>query len=137
VDVLFAKASEQWDRGKLRSAFHLFLSAAKRGDPSAQHDLGYFYDVGVGVKPNRGLAQTLALEGLRSRAATLGRDTAGGAYIAQFAMCARARIRRTAGAWFDGIKVMQVRTPHTCHTTTCMRHPATASRSTTNVPRPQ
>jgi TPR repeat protein len=53
TDVLFAKASEQWDRGKLRSAFRLFLSAAKRGDPSAQHNLGYFYDVGVGVKPNR------------------------------------------------------------------------------------
>ncbi len=53
VDVLFTKASEQWDRGELRSAFRLFLTAAKRGDPSAQHNLGYFYDVGVGVKPNR------------------------------------------------------------------------------------
>jgi TPR repeat protein len=55
-EVLFAKASEQWDRGKLRSAFRLFLSAAKRGDPGAQHNLGYFYDVGVGVKPNRAAA---------------------------------------------------------------------------------
>jgi hypothetical protein len=55
-DVLFAKASSQWDRGKLRSAFRLFLTAAKRGDPSAQHNLGYFYDVGVGVKPNRAAA---------------------------------------------------------------------------------
>ncbi len=53
ADALFAKASEQWERGKLRSAFRLFLSAAKRGDPSAQHNLGYFYDVGIGVKPNR------------------------------------------------------------------------------------
>jgi TPR repeat protein len=50
---LFAKASGQWDRGKLRSAFRLFLSGAKHGDPSAQHNLGYFYDVGIGVKPNR------------------------------------------------------------------------------------
>lgn len=52
-DVLFTKASKQWDRGRLRSAFRFFLSAAKAGDPSAQHNLGYFYDVGVGVKPNR------------------------------------------------------------------------------------
>jgi TPR repeat protein len=52
-DALFAKASEQWDRGRLRSAFRLFLSGAKDGDPSAQHNLGYFYDVGLGVKPNR------------------------------------------------------------------------------------
>jgi TPR repeat protein len=56
VDALFAKASDQWDRGRLRSAFRLFLRAAKRGDPSAQHNLGYFYDVGVGVKPNRAAA---------------------------------------------------------------------------------
>ena len=53
LDRLFAKASEQWDRGKLRSAFRLFLSCAKRGDPGAQHNIGYFYDVGVGVRPNR------------------------------------------------------------------------------------
>jgi len=56
VDVLFAKASAQWERGKLRSAFRLFLTGAKRGDPSAQHNLGYFYDVGVGVKANRAAA---------------------------------------------------------------------------------
>jgi TPR repeat protein len=54
--ALFAKASNQWDRGKVRSAFRLFLTGAKRGDPSAQHNLGYFYDVGVGVKPNRAAA---------------------------------------------------------------------------------
>ena len=52
-DVAFARADKQWDRGELRSAFRLFLSAAKAGDSSAQHNLGYFYDVGVGVKPNR------------------------------------------------------------------------------------
>lgn len=55
-DALFAKASEQWDRGGLRSAFRLFLAGAKRGDPSAQQNLGYFYDVGLGVKPNRRMA---------------------------------------------------------------------------------
>ncbi len=56
ADALFAKASEQWDRGKHRSAFHLFLASAKHGDPGAFHNLGYFYDVGIGVKPNRAAA---------------------------------------------------------------------------------
>ncbi len=53
ADRLFAKASEQWERGELRSAFRLLLSGAKRGDPIAQHTLGYFYDMGIGVKRNR------------------------------------------------------------------------------------
>jgi TPR repeat protein len=56
ADAMFARANEQWDRGALLSAFRLFLFAANRGDPSAQHNLGYFYDVGVGVKPNRAAA---------------------------------------------------------------------------------
>jgi len=56
TNVLFARASKRWDQGRLRSAFRLFLSAAKAGDPSAQHNLGYFYDVGVGVKRNRDAA---------------------------------------------------------------------------------
>ena len=54
--VLFTRASHQWELGKLRSAFRLFLSAAKAGDSSAQHNLGYFYDVGIGIKPNRAAA---------------------------------------------------------------------------------
>jgi hypothetical protein len=53
ADVLFDKASESWERGRLRSAFFLFLRAAKDGDPGAQHNLGYFYDVGIGVQKNR------------------------------------------------------------------------------------
>ena len=56
ADALFTKASEQWDRGKHRSAFRLFLAAAKHGDVGAFHNLGYFYDVGIGVKPNRAAA---------------------------------------------------------------------------------
>ncbi len=56
ANALFAKASEQWDRGKHRSAFRLFLTSAKQGDPGAFHNLGYFYDVGIGVKPNRAAA---------------------------------------------------------------------------------
>lgn len=53
VETLFKDANELWDRGELRSAFRLFLSAAKAGDPGAQHDLAYFYETGTGVKPNR------------------------------------------------------------------------------------
>ncbi len=56
VDALFVKANSQWERGRLLSAFRLFLSAAKRGDPSAQVDLGYFYYVGLAVKRNRAAA---------------------------------------------------------------------------------
>ncbi len=52
ADALFERANELWDQGELRSAFRLFLSAAKAGDTSAQVDLGYFYNNGIGVKPN-------------------------------------------------------------------------------------
>src|SRR5438552_16498497 len=49
-------AGEQWEKGKLRSAFRLFLKAAKAGDSGAQTNVGYFYDVGIGVKPSRAAA---------------------------------------------------------------------------------
>jgi uncharacterized protein len=39
--------------GEVRSAFSLLLRAAKLGDLGAQLNLGYFYNVGIGVKPNR------------------------------------------------------------------------------------
>lgn len=55
-DALFARANRQWEQGKLRSAYSLLLLGAKRGDASAQHNLGYFYDVGLGVRPNRAKA---------------------------------------------------------------------------------
>lgn len=50
------RAHRQWECGKLRSAFRLFLAAAKRGELTAQVDLGYFYDTGIGMKPNRAAA---------------------------------------------------------------------------------
>jgi uncharacterized protein len=56
ADALFKRANEEWDKGRLRSAFRLFLSAARAGDAGAQANLGYFYDVGIGRKPNRRLA---------------------------------------------------------------------------------
>ncbi len=56
VENLLARAHQQWKKGELRSAFRLFLNAAKLGDVTAQLDLGYFYDTGTGIKPNRSAA---------------------------------------------------------------------------------
>ena len=52
------RAHNQWEAGKLRSAFRLMLSAAKLGDPAAMSNLGYFYDRGIGVKKNRAAAMS-------------------------------------------------------------------------------
>jgi TPR repeat protein len=56
LDALYTKAFSQYECGNYRSALHLFLSGAKRGDPSAQNMVGYFYDTGVGIRPNRSTA---------------------------------------------------------------------------------
>ncbi len=56
AEQLLSRACAQWDSGRLRSAFSLLRSAAKLGDFAAQLDLGYFYDVGLGVKQNREMA---------------------------------------------------------------------------------
>jgi len=53
ANELFVRGNEEWDRGNLGSAFRLFLSAAKAGDEGAQVNLGFFYDTGLGVRPNR------------------------------------------------------------------------------------
>jgi TPR repeat protein len=52
----FEEANNRWEAGKLRSAFRLFLIAAKAGDQGAQLNLGNFYNDGIGVKPNRAKA---------------------------------------------------------------------------------
>src|ERR1700733_2424546 len=53
LDSLFRRADQQWEAGKLRSAFRLFLRAAKAGNTGCQINLGYFYADGIGVKPSR------------------------------------------------------------------------------------
>src|SRR6185503_571423 len=53
LDSLFERADKQQEEGNLRSAFRLFLTAAKGGDPSCQVNLGNFYSLGTGVKLNR------------------------------------------------------------------------------------
>ena len=56
LEATFERANAEWERGKLASAFRLFLAAAESGDSSAQHNVGYFYDVGIGTRRNRDAA---------------------------------------------------------------------------------
>jgi TPR repeat protein len=53
IENVVASAQEKWDRGELRAAFRSLLTAAKLGEITSQLNLGYFYDTGPGVKPNR------------------------------------------------------------------------------------
>ena len=48
----FEKACAHWDSGEHGRAFRLFLLGAKSGDPSCQLNLGFFYDQGIGVRPD-------------------------------------------------------------------------------------
>lgn len=57
ANELFFRACQQWEHGKLLSAFRLFLRGAKAGDGSSQLNLGYLYDYGIGVKRNRRAAE--------------------------------------------------------------------------------
>ena len=46
----FELGDSAWAAGNLYGAFRLFLAGAKAGDSSCAHNLGYFYDNGIGVK---------------------------------------------------------------------------------------
>jgi len=50
---LFQRADKEWEAGRLKSAFRLFLTCAKAGDSGCQVNLGTFYRDGIGMKPNR------------------------------------------------------------------------------------
>lgn len=52
ADALFIQACEAWDQDDLKTAFALFKQAARLGDPGSQHNLGYFYDCGLGTRKN-------------------------------------------------------------------------------------
>ncbi len=52
-EELFIRAAKQEEKGKFRSAFQLYLAAAKSGDTSCQVYVGNFYDDGTGVRRNR------------------------------------------------------------------------------------
>jgi len=50
--ALFVRADKHSNRGEWRSAFRLFLAAAKAGDLGSQVNVGYCYDTGKGVRQN-------------------------------------------------------------------------------------
>ncbi|MGH9498022.1 MAG: tetratricopeptide repeat protein [Terriglobales bacterium] len=50
---IFVRADKLWNQGKLELAFSLFMEAAKAGDVGAEQNVGYFYDLGLGVRRNR------------------------------------------------------------------------------------
>lgn len=56
-DQLFKEACSAWDSGDLTTAFEMFSQAAETGDASCQLNLGYFYDCGLHVAPDRRLAR--------------------------------------------------------------------------------
>jgi TPR repeat protein len=55
-DAWHRKSHQLWEQGHHRLAFRRFLAAAKRGDASAQLNLGYFYDYGIGVPRRQSVA---------------------------------------------------------------------------------
>src|SRR5216684_1715323 len=52
TDDLFTRADELEEKGKLKSAFRLFLAAAKAGDTGCQINVGNYYCDGKGIRRN-------------------------------------------------------------------------------------
>jgi TPR repeat protein len=50
---MWVRADREWERGRLRPAFRLMLTAAKMRESGAQVTVGYMYDSGVGTKRNK------------------------------------------------------------------------------------
>lgn len=53
TEPLFKLANDHWEKGNLRTAFQIFLKAAKAGNAASQLNVGHFYDEGIGVRANR------------------------------------------------------------------------------------
>ena len=56
AEEIYLRGQKQQDAGNLKSGFRLLLAAAKLGNSVAQHNLGYTYHIGIGVRPNRAAA---------------------------------------------------------------------------------
>jgi uncharacterized protein len=56
IDDIFNRADNKYEAGEYRSAFRLFMAAAKAGEYGCQINLGNLYCHGLGVKPNRAKA---------------------------------------------------------------------------------
>jgi TPR repeat protein len=97
--AIFKRANSAWERGQDRRAFTEFLKAARLGDPSAQHNLGYFYDEGIGTKRNFGRALLWYLKAWRAHGQT---DTC--INIAQL-YAARRKVRNAVLWWNKAIRL--------------------------------
>lgn len=53
LDIVFQRADKAWDALDLKSAFRLFLRAAKAGEIGCQNNRGMFCADRLGAKPNR------------------------------------------------------------------------------------
>jgi len=56
AEEIFMRANAKWEKRQNKVALELFLQAAQLGNASAQHNVGYFYDEGIGTKKNYGRA---------------------------------------------------------------------------------
>jgi TPR repeat protein len=56
AEEIFVRANAKWEKKQNKVALELFLQAAQLGNASAQHNVGYFYDEGIGTKKNHGRA---------------------------------------------------------------------------------
>jgi TPR repeat protein len=56
ANLLYQRAEDAWQMGRLRSAFRLFLAAAKAGNADARAVVGQFYDEGVGTSASKDAA---------------------------------------------------------------------------------
>ena len=52
----FSAASKYWNQSQLLRAFKLFLALARRGHASSQLAVGYFFDLGLGVRKSEAQA---------------------------------------------------------------------------------
>lgn len=53
ADDLFVRANHEWDSGKTKLAFKLFLKAVDAGHVSAKNSVGFFLDHGLGIRKNK------------------------------------------------------------------------------------
>ncbi len=56
ADEIFTRANALWESRRNKEALQLFTQAAQLGSASAKHNVGYFYDEGIGTKKDFGRA---------------------------------------------------------------------------------
>jgi TPR repeat protein len=56
ADEMFTRANALWESRRNKEALQLFTQAAQLGSASAKHNVGYFYDEGIGTKKHFGRA---------------------------------------------------------------------------------